>query len=286
VTPGRGGRVGRGDRGGRSGSLEPHSYYDEPAYYTSLYKRRVADVAYYVSLAQEIGGCALEYGVGNGRIALPIARHGVPVTGVDRHPAMLADLRQRLEHEAPGVRRRVSIVQGDMRSADVKKRFPLVLCTFNTALHLLVRQDVEHFLARVREHMRPRGLFVMDLSTPSLVDLGRSPTRAYRTPSFRHPSRGIRVQAREYFDYDASAQVLQVRSEFTPVAGGAGWVVPLAHRQFFPQEWEGLVHYNGFRVVGVKGDFLRGPLTGESDVMVWHARLRSGFGAGATRGAS
>ena len=37
-------------------------------------------------------------------------------------------------------------------------------------------------------------------------------------------------------------------------------MTPLAHRQFFPQEWEALLHYNGFEVERVEGDFHGGPL--------------------------
>ena len=51
-------------------------------------------------------------------------------------------------------------------------------------------------------------------------------------------------------------------------------MTPLAHRQFFPQEWEALLHYNGFAVDKVEGDFHGGPLDRTSDVMVWHARAR------------
>ena len=52
---------------------------------------------------------------------------------------------------------------------------------------------------------------------------------------------------------------------------------PLAHRQFYPCEWEALLHYNGLEVDKVEGDFHGGPLTKTSDVMVWHAKLRRGW---------
>jgi hypothetical protein len=66
--------------------------------------------------------------------------------------------------------------------------------------------------------------------------------------------------------------------EFSPQhAPERGWTTPLAHRQFFPQEWEALLHYNGFEVVLVQGDFFGGPLDRTSDVMVWHTRARRGF---------
>ena len=39
------------------------------------------------------GGAALEFGIGTGRIALPLAQRGVPVHGIDLSEAMVARLR-------------------------------------------------------------------------------------------------------------------------------------------------------------------------------------------------
>jgi SAM-dependent methyltransferase len=251
------------------------AHYDDPDYYTASYRRRIDDVQFYVGLAERTGGPVLEYGVGNGRIALPIARHGVAVVGVDHSSAMLADLRERLAVEASDVRARVRARRGDMRKVRLGRRFPLVICPFNAAQHLYARVDVERFLARVAEHLAPRGLFVADLTVPSLVDLMRKPGRAYPAPRFRHPTTGDVVSYRERYDYDCVRQIMFVTSEFEPLGHAErGWVVPLAHRQFFPQEWEALLHYAGFVVERVEGDFHGGPLDRASDVMVWYARRR------------
>jgi SAM-dependent methyltransferase len=251
------------------------AHYEDPAYYTATYARRKADVLYYASLAEDVGGPVLEYGIGNGRIAIPIARAGVDVTGIDWSRAMLADLRQRLAREPADVRARVHAVPGDMRRVRLRRRFPLVISTFNTALHLYTRVDVERFLARVREHLLPRGKFVVDLSVPSFEDLSRDPKRAFHAPRFRHPSDGRVVKNREYFDYDRVRQILFASLEFEPVDdAAAAWTTPLAHRQFFPQEWEALLHYNGFVVDKVEGDFAGDPLERASETMVWHARMK------------
>lgn len=258
------------DRELEAGSL---AHYEDPAYYAATYAQRLEDVVYYVELARASGGPVLEYGAGNGRIAIPIARQGIDVVGVDHSMPMLADLRTRLAAEPADVRARVRVVRGDMRRVRLRRRFPLVLATFNTALHLYSRPDVERFLARVREHLTPRGRFVLDLSIPSPGDLARPPGRAYHSPRFRHPTTGGIVKNREYFDYDPWRQVLFVAMEFEPVGDpGGAWMTPLAHRQFFPQEWAMLLHYNGFEVERVEGDFCGGPVTRDSDVMVWHAR--------------
>jgi SAM-dependent methyltransferase len=253
------------------------AHYEDPAYYTKTYRSRVEDVRYYVELAEEHGGPVLEYGCGNGRIALPIARAGVAVVGVDRSAPMLADLRARLRLEPEEVRGLVDLRRGDMRSARLGRRFSLVICPFNAFLHLYERRDVERFLARVREHLAPRGELVFDVSMPEPTELSRDPGRAHFAPRFRYPvpgGDGPMIRYSERFDYDRLRQVLFVAMEFAPTDGSDAWMTPLAHRQFYPQELEALLHYNGFSITERHGDFFRAPLTTTSATMILHCRPR------------
>ena len=101
-----------------------NAHYEDPDYYTSSYKRRIDDVQFYVELARRRGGPVLELGIGNGRVALPIARHGIEVFGVDRSAPMLADLRERATGEPAEVRARIGWRRADMRSVRLGRRFP------------------------------------------------------------------------------------------------------------------------------------------------------------------
>jgi hypothetical protein len=83
------------------------------------------------------------------------------------------------------------------------------------------------------------------------------------------------MRYREYFHYDSASQVLDVSMVFTPVARpDAEFVVPLSQRQYFPREWEALLHYNGFRTVALFGGFDRRAFDGDSDTMIWVAEQR------------
>jgi SAM-dependent methyltransferase len=270
---------------GRRADLEVGSdaHYDDPQYYAHTYRKREEDIEYYLELALRHARkrrCrVLEYGCGNGRIALPLARVGLEVTGVDRSVPMLADFRSRLKQEDGDLRSRVTVKRGDMRRVKLKRRFDLVLCTFNTWLHLYVRQDVERYCARVREHLAPGGRFVVDVSVPDPHELICDPNRAYHTPRFRHPSSGEVVRYAERFDYEPMRQLLMVWMEFEPRDRPEGrWTTPLAHRQYYPLELEALLHYNGLEVVEVHGDFEHEAPQGDSDSLIYHCRLRRGFG--------
>jgi hypothetical protein len=245
------------------------AHFDDPVWYAKTYARRRDDVAYYRALAKKKRAKAiLEYGIGNGRIAIPLARDGVSVTGIERSAPMIADLRARLGKEPADVRRRVSVKRGDMRRATTGKRFGLVICPFNAALHLYSREDVEHWLACVRKQLTKNGELVLDVNMPIMEDLADPPGTEYQLDPVTHPTLG-RVSYKEVFDYDRVRQI-----QFCAMCFGDDLVTPLAHRVFFPQELEALLHYNGFATTKVLGDFEGGPLKADSDVMIFHARLR------------
>ena len=261
---------------GRAGDAGALAHYEDPAYYEKTYRSRRWDVEYYVRLARLSGGPVLEYGAGNGRIAIPMARGGLDVTAVDLSGPMLADFRTSLAKEPPDVQKRVRIVHGDMREVRLRRRFPLVIAAFNTFLHLYTRQDVEGFLARVRAHLAPGGRFVFDFSVPRGDELVRDPERSYGAPRIRHPTTGQLTRYAERFEYDPVRQVLLVWMDFKPEGGGRPWSVPLTHRQFFPREVEALLHYGGFSDMVWTADFSDLPPDESVDSMVVSCRARAG----------
>lgn len=256
---------------GRAGDPGSQAHYADAAYYDKTYRKRIRDVAFYVDLARSVRGPVLEYGIGSGRIAIEMARRGVEVTGIDLSRPMLARLSERLQEEIAEVRGRVRAVRGDMRRVRLGERFSLVIAPFNVWLHLYTRRDVEQFLDRVRGHLTPRGRFVFDVSIPSPDDLGADPTRRYRAPRFRDPTTGDLVEYAERFDYDPIRQILLIEMEFSPGKHSA-FTVPLTHRQFFPQELEALLHYNGFRGIAFSGDFTHRPPSAETDALIVSCR--------------
>lgn len=228
-------------------------------------------MALYVELAVEHGERVLEIGCGSGRVLLPIARAGVPITGLDRSPEMLDALRRRVREEDREVQRRISVRRGDMRAFRLGQRYGLVLCPFNTVLHLYDRRDAERFLRRVRAHLRPGGTFVFDAYVPRPGDLARSPERWLKAGTDRGAD-GAHRPRRERFAYEPLEQILYVSIEIG--AGQEAERTLLAHRQWFPAELEMLLHYNGFEVAEVWADFERKAPGYEPDTLTWVCRPR------------
>lgn len=250
-------------------------HYLDPAYYTKAYGRRVHDVEYYVDLAKRCRGAVLELGAGNGRVTLPVARAGVPITAVDHSAPMLSDLRAQLRDEAAETRARVRIRRGDIRRVRLETRYSLVIAPFNTVLHLYERRDLEAFLKTVRLHLLPGARLVFDFSPPHCPDLSLDPERWYGGPRLRHPSNGQLVRYAERFHYAPMTQILSVWMRFTPADPAAAWEVLLTHRQYFPEEMAALLHYNGFTDQRWTADFGPNLPSSLSQTLVVSCRPRS-----------
>ena len=255
-----------GFRGGRT-------HYDDPAYYSYAYRRRRHDVRYYQSLI-EGNPKVLEYGVGNGRVAIALARAGATVTGMDTSLCMLQDLRQRLARQPRRVSERVRIRHGDMRRSKLAERFELVVAPFNTIQHLYTAKDFERFLSRVSEHLAPGAGFVFDFSLPRPADLARTSRKEYKSRRFHHPGVDLEVDYFEHSFYDPKSQLLRTKMRFVPVSGRLPWNVVLTQRQWFPREIEALLHYRGFGPTRMVADFDPRASFEEADTIVVQTRVR------------
>jgi SAM-dependent methyltransferase len=110
-------------------------------------------------------GQALEFGVGTGRIALPLAGRGVPVHGIDASEAMVARLRAK-----PGGEK-IDVTIGDFSATRVEGSFSLVYLVFNTIFNLKTQDEQVACFQNAAAHLDPGGHFVVENSVPELQRL-------------------------------------------------------------------------------------------------------------------
>ena len=110
-------------------------------------------------------GRALEFGIGTGRIALPLAARGVEVHGIDLSRAMTARLRAKPGGEGIG------ITIGDFATTRVDGTFRLVYLVFNTIMNLTTQEAQVACFRNVAAHLEPGGRFVIEVGVPDLQRL-------------------------------------------------------------------------------------------------------------------
>jgi len=213
------------------------------------------DVPFYVSLAREADGPVVELAVGNGRVAVPVAREtGRAVIGVDSSAAMLAAARERAA--AAGVE--LDLRAGDMRELELDEPAALVYCPFRSLLHLRGWAEKRRVFERVAASLQPGGRFAWNAFV-------FDPEIAARNDGFaaRHGSLW------EYVEHAPGDN----RIDVTAFAGAPGAEPRTVSLWWCTRsEWEGLIEAAGLEVEALYGWFDRRPFDDRSPEFVWIAR--------------
>ncbi len=107
-------------------------------------------------------GPVLEFAIGTGRVAVPLAARGVPVSGIELSADMLAALRAKPEASD------IVAVEGDMAVTRVDGDFALVYLVFNTITNLTTQDEQVACFENAARHLRPGGRFVIENGVPAL----------------------------------------------------------------------------------------------------------------------
>jgi SAM-dependent methyltransferase len=149
----------------------PANHFDEriarsyEVHWPELFEPAAIDpvVAFLAGLAGN--GAALELGIGTGRIALPLARRGVRVHGIDLSEAMVAELRAK-----PGSAD-IGVTVGDFATTRAGGTFRLAYLLRNTIMNLTTQDEQVACFQNAAAHLEPVGCFVIEVIVPALQRL-------------------------------------------------------------------------------------------------------------------
>ena len=209
-------------------------------------------VNFLAELAAE--GRALEFAIGTGRIALPLAARGVEVHGIELSRAMVARLLSKPGGPAIGV------TIGDMATVRAPASYRLVYLVFNAIMNLATQAAQTACFRNAAVHLEPGGCFVIEVGVPDLRRLPSGQTHVIFDFSADHV--GID-------EYDVERQGL-VSHHFA--RRGDHWELSSGpFRYVWPAELDLMAELAGLRLRERWADWRREPFTGESrsHVSVW-----------------
>jgi SAM-dependent methyltransferase len=236
------------------------NYFDEPE--AATYDEGSADmfdpevlkptVDFLADLAGD--GAALELGIGTGRVALPLSRRGVRVSGIDLSPAMVARLKAKPGGEA------IDTTIGDFATATVGGTFRLAYLVFNTIGNLTTQDDQVACFQNAAAHLEPDGYFVIEVGVPDLQRLPHG--EAYR-PFTITPTK------LSFDEYDVVNQGL-ISHHYRAVDGQLK-IFSIPFRYVWPAELDLMAKLAGMTLRERWDGWTRDPFTATSDshVSVW-----------------
>ena len=227
--------------------------YDETSVH--MYQPEVLDPA--VGFLEELAGdgAALEFGVGTGRIALPLSGRGVPVHGIDISEPMLEQLRRKPRSE------QIAVTVGDFARTRVDGTFRLAYLVFNTITNLTTQNEQVECFKNAAAHLESGGCFVVEVFVPEL----------------RRVPPGERVRAfdvgRTHFGFDEytdfARQILYSHHYWIDDGGLRAFSAP--YRYVWPAELDLMARLAGLTLRERWAGWTREPFTDESasHVSVW-----------------
>ena len=224
---------------------ERHTHLAEPAVVDPI-------VDFLVERAR--GGAALEFGIGTGRIALPLARRGLRVHGIELSEAMMDRLRVKPGAELVGV------TIGDFATAIVEGTFSVAYLVANTIMNLTTQDEQVACFENVAAHLEPGGCFVIEVLVPGLR---RLPPGEIFQPFDVSPSH------LGFDEYDVAQQGLI--SHHYWLEDGRVEVFTPPFRYVWPSELDLMARLAGMELRERWGGWEREPFTSESNkhVSVW-----------------
>jgi SAM-dependent methyltransferase len=199
-------------------------------------------------------GAALELAIGTGRIALPLARRGVRVRGIDLSEEMVARLRAK-----PGAEE-IAVTIGDFASTVVEGTFSLAYLVYNTINNLTTQDEQVACFQNVAAHLEPGGCFVIEVGVPALQRLPPGETvRAFNVSPTRLG----------FDEYDVQSQGLV--SHHYSIRDGGLEVISVPFRYVWPSELDLMARLAGMTLRERWSGWTREPFTSESTahVSVW-----------------
>ena len=213
------------------------------------------DVELYVEEALASGGPVVELAVGTGRIAVPIAKSGISVIGIDQSPRMLEVARGYAQRE--GVAGRLDLRVGDLRDPPVDERVPLVTIPFRSLLHMADDEERLRALTAAARLLEPGGRLVFDVFAPSEEDIEETDGIWLE----REPG----IFERADWDPRERTLILSVRGREQAATMELHWLSA--------PEWNALIEDAGFEVEALYGWFDRRPFEAGED-QIWLCRRR------------
>ena len=105
-------------------------------------------------------GPALEFAIGTGRVAVPLAERGVAVSGIELSRPMADQLLAK--------RGDIPVVVGDMATTTVPGEFSLVYVVWNSIGNLRTQAEQVECFRNAARHLVPGGRFVVELGVPGI----------------------------------------------------------------------------------------------------------------------
>lgn len=254
-------------------SNNPNEIFFNPDIYESqfAYSAQWNDIPFWIQLAKTYGPKVLELACGSGRVTIPVAESGVDIEGIDYSEGFLTLAQERTQSRSLSIKFHLA----DLRALPFQNKYDLMYLPTGTISHLITRSEVEAFLSGAARGLRSNGVLALDVHNPTKTWLKSWPLNpGPEHSSFLHRKTNEMILLETTYAYSADTQIFTVSYHYT-FQDKSSKDGTLVFKLYFPVELQSLLHYNGFEVSKIFGDYTQTEFNSENTKFVIIARKRS-----------
>lgn len=240
---------------------------EEPILYDIFNDDCHEDILMYRNMCKEFNNI-MEFGIGTGRIAIPLALDGKQIIGIDKSKKMIERLTDKLKKN--NVSEKIEIINQDFRFLDINKNVDCAIIGFCTFNYLLTIEDQLLALRAINSCLNNNATIIFDIFVKSTfkelfscnekiyirkTKFDNQDVKIYRKTDFEQ--NGQLIHQKRYFEfYDNEGQLVKERK------------VLMTNRFFFFGEFELLMKMSGYKIVNIYGNYNLNSFDNNSNEMI------------------
>lgn len=242
--------------------------YDDPTLYDKENETYLPELPLLLKWASTKQGIIMDLACGTGRLAIPLAKNGYHMIGVDIHDGMLKEAKKK----SATLNLPIEWLQQDCTKLHVPTTSHFIYSVGNSFQHFLTNKSQDGFLSSVNKHLEIGGIFIFGTRFPSVEELLQPSTEEY-WKSYTDRDTLHTVDLYTISHYDALSQI-QHYTTIRKYKNSDGQIVDekrtkISLRYVFPKEMERMLCNNGFEIVDVFQDWQETAATNESYELIY-----------------
>ena len=167
---------------------------------------------------------------------------------------------------------KIDFIEADIRELNLGEKFDFIFIPFNSIHHLYKNEDLFDTLKVVRNHLKEKGLFLLDCFNPNIQYIVENERKQQVIAEYTTNDEK-KVLIKQSMHYESASQINRIKWQYF-IDDKFHSVQNMDMRLFFPQELNSYLKQIGFNIIHKFGDFTEQEFDDNSEKQIYILELK------------
>jgi len=249
------------------GRISTNYYSIHPQTYDDQFWWKKDDIEFWQYILNPTTNSILELAAGTGRLAYPLIIEGYDYTGLEISENYCKHANSKLSH----ITTKESVIQGDMRSFNFRKKYDKIVIPFNSLLHLLNEKDFFSTLDSIKKHMHNNSELYIDIFVPHSYYLNHKTKEPQKRVEFMNSLNQKETIIKEILTYDSTNEIMHVTWLYESEKKTYNKFF-FKMKVYYPDTMNRILIDNGFKILNLWGDYNQSNFDANSNLQIYKCK--------------